>query len=256
MIHLKNIQLYRNKKTILDDVTWDVEKGQHWVILGLNGSGKTTLLNVINGYLWPNEGSVEVLGETFGQTYIPDLRKRIGWVSNAMIDNFNWQDNAIEIVLSGKFGAMRLFEKVTDEEIAEAVEVMKHFHCEHLANKTFEHLSQGEKQRVQIARAFLAKPEILILDEPCTGLDLIERENLLETIELMANEPSGPTLIYVTHHVEEILSPFTHVLLLKDGQRIAANKREEILNEKVLSEFFGRTISLQFERQRAWLALK
>ncbi|MER2113192.1 MAG: ATP-binding cassette domain-containing protein [Solibacillus isronensis] len=171
MIHIENIHLYRNDKKILNDLSWHVQKGQHWAILGLNGSGKTTLLKVINGYIWPNKGSVQVLGETYGKTYIPKMRTRIGWVSNAMIDNFNWQDNAIEIVLSGKFGALRLFNNVTDEEIDHAVSIMKHFHCDHLANKSFEHLSQGERQRVQIARAIMADPEFLILYERCGGLE-------------------------------------------------------------------------------------
>ncbi|MEK5080405.1 ABC transporter ATP-binding protein [Solibacillus sp. FSL W7-1436] len=256
MIHIENIHLYRNDKQILNDLSWHVQKGQHWAILGLNGSGKTTLLKVINGYIWPNEGKVQVLGETYGKTYIPKLRTRIGWVSNAMIDNFNWQDNAIEIVLSGKFGALRLFNDVTEEEIDHAVSIMKHFHCDHLANKSFEHLSQGERQRVQIARAIMADPEILILDEPCGGLDLIERENLLQTIEQIAEADNGPTLIYVTHHVEEILPCFSHVLLMKDGKNIEANAREVVLTDELLSDFFGREISLQIERERAWVAIK
>lgn len=256
MIHIENIKLYRNEKLILDNLNWHVEKNQHWAILGLNGSGKTTLLKVINGYIWPNEGSVQVLGETYGKTYIPKLRSRIGWVSNAMIDNFNWQDNAIEIVLSGKFGALRLFEDVTNEEIDQALHIMKHFNCGDLANKPFEYLSQGERQRVQISRALMAEPEILILDEPCGGLDLIERENLLQTIEQIVGRENCPTLIYVTHHVEEILPCINHVLLMKDGQDAASGLREEILTEAVLSEFFEREVSLQFERDRAWLAVK
>lgn len=256
MIHIENIHLYRNDKKILNDLSWHVQKGQHWAILGLNGSGKTTLLKVINGYIWPNEGKVQVLGETYGKTYIPKLRTRVGWVSNAMIDNFNWQDNAIEIVLSGKFGALRLFNDVTEEEIDHAVSIMKHFHCDHLANKSFEHLSQGERQRVQIARAIMADPEILILDEPCGGLDLIERENLLQTIEQIAEAENGPTLIYVTHHVEEILPCFSHVLLMKDGKNVEASAREVVLTDELLSDFFGREISLQIERERAWVAIK
>lgn len=256
MIHIENIHLYRNDKKILNDLSWHVQKGQHWAILGLNGSGKTTLLKVINGYIWPNEGKVQVLGETYGKTYIPKLRTRIGWVSNAMIDNFNWQDNAIEIVLSGKFGALRLFNDVTEEEIDHAVSIMKHFHCDHLANKSFEHLSQGERQRVQIARAIMADPEILILDEPCGGLDLIERENLLQTIEQIAEAENAPTLIYVTHHVEEILPCFSHVLLMKDGKNVEASAREVVLTDELLSDFFGREISLQIERERAWVAIK
>ncbi|MGN7479669.1 ABC transporter ATP-binding protein [Solibacillus silvestris] len=256
MIHIENIHLYRNDKVILNNLSWHVQKGEHWAILGLNGSGKTTLLKVINGYIWPNGGKVQVLDETYGQTYIPKLRTRIGWVSNAMIDNFNWQDNAIEIVLSGQFGALRLFEEVSDEDIEKAVSIMKHFNCDHLANKSFEHLSQGERQRVQIARALMAEPEILILDEPCGGLDLIERENLLQTIGKIASGENCPTLIYVTHHVEEILPCFNHVLLMKDGKDIAANTRDIILNEQLLSEFFGRAVSLQMERGRAWVAVK
>lgn len=256
MIHIENIHLYRNDKIILDGLTWHVEKGQHWAILGLNGCGKTTLLKVINGYIWPNDGHVQVLGETYGQTYIPALRTRIGWVSNAMIDNLNWQDNAIEIVLSGKFGALRLFEEVSDEEVEKAVAIMKQFNCDHLANKTFEYLSQGERQRVQIARALMAEPDLLILDEPCGGLDLIERENLLETINQIANGENSPTLIYVTHHVEEILPCFNHVLFMKDGQNVATGLREELLTETRLSEFLGRPVSLQVERNRTWVAVK
>lgn len=256
MIHIENIKLYRNEKLILDRLNWHVEKNQHWAILGLNGSGKTTLLKVINGYIWPNEGKVQVLGETYGETYIPKLRRRIGWVSNAMIDNLNWQDNAIEIVLSGKFGALRLFEEVREDEIEEAVRIMKHFNCDHLANKTFEYLSQGERQRVQISRAIMANPDILILDEPCGGLDIIERENLLQTIEQIAGRDNCPTLIYVTHHVEEILPCFQHVLLMKDGKDVATGTREQVLTEPVLSNFFGRDVSLQIERDRAWIAVK
>ncbi|MEG0385371.1 MAG: ABC transporter ATP-binding protein [Solibacillus sp.] len=256
MIHIENIHLYRNEKVILKDFSWHVEKDQHWAILGLNGSGKTTLLKVINGYIWPNAGTVKVLGETYGKTYIPKLRMRIGWVSNAMIDNFNMQDNAIEIVLSGMFGALRLFEKVSDADIKKAVEVMTHFNCAHLANKTFEHLSQGERQRVQIARAIMANPEILILDEPCGGLDLIERENMLQTIEQISKQPGGPTLIYVTHHVEEILPCFSHVLLMKDGQAYDQGNRQALLTEQQLSAFFNTPIHLQMERDRTWVALK
>lgn len=256
MIHINNIHLIRNDTSILDDFSWHVEQGQHWAILGLNGCGKTTLLKVINGYIWPNNGTVDVLGETYGQTYIPAMRKRIGWVSNAMLDNFNLYDNAIEIVLSGKFGALRLFEDVSEEEISEAVDMMTHFNCAHLANKPLEQLSQGERQRVQISRALIGKPEILILDEPCSGLDIIGRENLLQTIEQFAGHSPCPTLIYVTHHVEEILPCFSHVLLMKDGKDVGTGLREDILTEEQLSTFFGRPVSLQLERSRAWVALK
>ncbi len=256
MIQIKNVELYRNQKTILHNVSWHVEKGQHWVILGLNGSGKTTLLKVINGYLWPNGGSVSILGETFGQTDIREVRKNIGWVSSAMIDQFDFRDPAIEIVLSGKFGAIRLFESVSEDEINEAVNMMKRLNCDHLVNKPFEYLSHGERQRVQIARALMAKPKLLILDEPTTGLDLIERERILSTISKLVNSEDSPTILYVTHHVEEILPCFTHVLCMRDGEVFSSGVRDEYLTTENLSQFFNHPLTINYESNRAWVALK
>lgn len=255
MIRVKDLLVYRNGKTILQDVSWEVQNGEHWAILGLNGSGKTTLLKVINGYLWPNEGSVQVLGETFGKTDIREVRKSIGWVSAAMIEEFNRRDPAIEVVLSGKYGAIRLFEKVDDEEIAEGVQMMERFGVVHLANTAFEYLSQGERQRVQIARAMMAKPKLLILDEPCTGLDLIEREHLLKTISEVA-EQGDVAILYVTHHVEEILPCFTHALLMRDGKIFAQGESGQLLNEETLSSFFNHDLAVQLENGRAWVAVK
>ncbi|MCT6925620.1 ABC transporter ATP-binding protein [Metasolibacillus sp.] len=255
MIQLENVLLYRNGKTILQDINWKVQRGEHWAILGLNGSGKTTLLKVINGYLWSNEGTVQVLGETYGKTDMREIRKSIGWVSAAMIEEFNRLDPVIEIVLSGKFGAIRLFESVTEEEIQEGASLLEQFGIRHLANTSFEFLSQGERQRVQIARALMAKPKLLILDEPCTGLDLIERENLLHIIAQIAQQ-EDVTLIYVTHHVEEILPCFSHTLLMRGGQVFAQGERANLLTEQCLSEFFQHPVAVQFEKQRAWVAVK
>lgn len=255
MIDIRHLLLYRNGKTILQDIDWHVERGQHWAILGLNGSGKTTLLKVINGYIWPNEGTVEVLGQKYGQTDMREIRRHIGWISAHMIEQFHRQDPVIEIVLSGKFGAFRLFQSVSEEEINEAVVLLEQFGIQHLANMLFEHLSQGERQRVQIARALMAKPQLLILDEPCTGLDLIERENLLQLIAQIAKDEEV-TLLYVTHHVEEILPCFSHVLLLKEGSIYAQGERLKQLTTTSLSEFFARPVSVQNEDGRAWLALK
>lgn len=255
MIRMKDLLLYRNGKTILKDVSWEVQDGEHWAILGLNGSGKTTLLKVINGYLWPNEGSVQVLGEMFGQADIREVRKSIGWVSAAMIEEFDRRDPAIEIVLSGKYGAIRLFEPVTEEEIAEGVQMMERFGVSHLANSAFEHLSQGERQRVQIARAMMAKPKLLILDEPCTGLDLVEREHLLKTISNVAEE-GNVTILYVTHHVEEVLPCFTHTLLMRDGRVFAQGESTLMLNQETLSSFFNHDLTVQLEKGRAWIAMK
>ncbi len=255
MIHLENILLYRNGKTILRNITWSVEKAQHWAILGLNGSGKTTLLKVLNGYLWPNGGSIEVLGQTYGKVDIREIRKSIGWVSAAMIEEFDRRDPAIEIVLSGKYGAIRLFEKVKERDIQEGVAMLERFGIASLANREFEYLSAGERQRLQIARALMAKPEILILDEPCTGLDVIEREHLLQTMAQVAAD-GNITLLYVTHHVEEVLPCFSHVLLMREGEIFAQGERSELLTEQVLSNFFRHSLTIQYENDRAWLAIK
>jgi len=256
LISVENVTLRRNNKTILNHISWSVKKGEHWSILGLNGSGKTTLLNVINGYIWPTEGKVNVLGRTFGQTNLPQLRKEIGWVSSSIQQRFHNYDKVLNIVLSGKFASIGLYDQVELRDIEQAIQLMKLLNCEHLRHQEYDILSQGERQRVLIARALMASPKLLILDEPCTGLDLIAREHLLQFIKKIANEPNGPTLIYVTHHVEEILPCFTHTLFMREGEVFSSGKTEEQLTEATLSSFFNRPIAVQYQQNRTWIALK
>lgn len=156
MISLENISLKREGKTILKNVSWAVTRGEHWSILGLNGSGKTTLLKIINGYLWPTEGRVRVLDQTFGQTNIPELRKKIGWVSSSIQQRFRPSDSVLSIVLSGKFGSIGLYDTVQESDIEKAHDLMKLLACETFMNQNYESLSQGEQQRVLIARALMA----------------------------------------------------------------------------------------------------
>lgn len=241
---------------ILNNVSWTVKKGEHWSILGLNGSGKTTLLNIINGYIWPSEGKVQVLGKTFGKTNLPELRKEIGWVSSSIQQQFRSFEPVLNIILSGKFASIGLYEQVEGKDIEHATRLMKLLNCEYLKDRKYELLSQGERQRVLIARALMSSPKLLILDEPCTGLDIIAREQLLQFIEKVANEPNGPTLIYVTHHVEEILPCFTHTLLIREGEVFAQGKKEEQLTETILSSFYKQPVSIQHQQNRIWLALK
>jgi len=256
LITLENVSLIRNKKVILQNVSWSVQKGEHWCLLGLNGSGKTTLLNVINGYLWPTEGQVHVLGNEFGQTNLPELRKEIGWVSTSIQQQIGENETVLKVILSGKFASIGLYEKVTSEDLQRADMLMEWLNCAKLKNEVYGIISQGERQRVLIARALMAEPKLLILDEPCTGLDLLAREHLLQFIKKVASEPDGPTLIYVTHHVEEILPCFSKVLLMRDGAVFASGHTNELLTEENLSSFFGRLVSLQVEQERTWLALK
>lgn len=256
MIQISNVTVTKNKKDILKNVEWKVEKGQHWSILGLNGSGKTTLLNIINGYLHPTVGQVEVLGELFGKTYIPDLRKQMGLISSSIQQQIQEFESVLSIVLSGKFASIGLWEAVDQADVEQAKAYMSLLKCEHLQDREYGTLSQGERQRILIARALMARPKLLILDEPCNGLDIIAREELLKIIETVSKTNECPTLIYVTHHVEEILPCFTHTLLLKNGEVFEQGRSNEILTEKTLSDFYDRPISVQIEQNRTWLALK
>ncbi|QCR32771.1 ABC transporter ATP-binding protein [Lysinibacillus sp. SGAir0095] len=256
MINLSDVTVIKNKIDILKNVDWEVKKGEHWSILGLNGSGKTTLLNVINGYLHPTYGHVEVLGELFGKTYIPDLRKQIGLISASIQQQIKDFESVLSIVLSGKFASIGLWDAVEKTDIEQAQSYIGLLNCEHLQDREYGTLSQGERQRVLIARALMAHPKILILDEPCNGLDIISREELLKIIEELSKSKDCPTLIYVTHHVEEILPCFTHTLLLKNGEVFCQGLSKELLTEITLSNFFERPVAVQIEQNRTWIALK
>lgn len=256
MIKFNNISVLRNNKYILKDISWEVKKNEHWCIIGLNGSGKTTLLNIITGYIYPTEGTANVLGKEFGKTNLQDLRKEIGLVSSSIKYEFTKNDSVLAVVLSGKFASIGLYEAVEMTDVETARKYMEMLNCTHLEDEEYGVLSQGEKQRVLIARALMANPKILILDEPCNGLDILAREELLNFIEVISEEKNGPTLIYVTHHIEEVLPCFTNALLLKNGTVFANGRINELLTEKHLSTFFGRSISVQTEQNRAWLALK
>ncbi|MFC7684814.1 ABC transporter ATP-binding protein [Ureibacillus sp. GCM10028918] len=256
MINLSNVTVTKNKKVILKNINWQVKKGEHWSILGLNGSGKTTLLNVINGYIHPTNGQVEVLGELYGKTYIPDLRKQIGLVSASIQQQIQNFEGVLSIVLSGKFASIGLWEAVEREDVDIAKKYMKLLNCDYLQEREYGTLSQGERQRVLIARALMAKPKLLILDEPCNGLDIITREELLKIIENLSKSKDCPIIIYVTHHVEEVLPCFTQTLLLRDGEVFEQGSSSELLTENALTNFYNRPVAVQKEQNRTWVALK
>lgn len=256
MINLCGVTVTKNQKDILKNISWKVEKGEHWSILGLNGSGKTTLLNVINGYLHPTSGQAEILGESLGKTYIPDLRKQIGLISASIQQQIQNFESVLSIVLSGKFASIGLWEAVEKKDVEMAHCYMKILNCEHLQEREYGTLSQGERQRVLIARALMANPKLLILDEPCNGLDIINREELLKIINDLSKSEDCPTLIYVTHHVEEVLPCFTHTLLLRGGEIFDQGVSSAMLTEEILTQFYGRPVSVQREQSRTWVALK
>ncbi|MGC4379048.1 ABC transporter ATP-binding protein [Fictibacillus sp. Mic-4] len=255
VIHLENVSWIREKKELLKNIDWRVKKGENWALLGLNGSGKTSLLNIITGYRWPTTGSVQVLGRRFGETNIQELRKSIGWVSSSLQEKLHGADVAQEVVISGKHASIGLYEDITREDIDRALFLLEFMGVSHLMNRSYETCSQGEKQKLLIARALMADPEILILDEPCNGLDLFSREKLLESIHELAQTPNAPTLLFVTHHIEEILPVFGYTLLLRRGEVFSAGKTEEVLKEENLSAFFEHPVSVLKHGERITVQL-
>lgn len=243
-LSLTNVSLERQNKKLLNNVTWQVNKGEHWAILGLNGSGKTSLLKLITAEYWTSQGSVEVLGNKFGGTDISNMRTKIGIVGSFIAERLSPHMLAEKIVLTGKYKSSILYTEYGEKELEEARQMLISIGGEHLLGRIYASLSQGEKQLLLIARSLMESPEILILDEATSGLDLFAREKLLTQIEQITSFPNAPTIIYVTHHAEEITRSFTHVLLLKKGQIIAEGPKNEVLTETILSDFYDQKVSI------------
>lgn len=257
VVHFEDVSWSRQGKAILKGVDWQVEAGQHWAILGLNGSGKTSLLNIMNGYSYPSTGEVRVLGEHFGHgAKIPDLRRRIGYVSSALEQFYGTlkRQRVRGVVLSGKGNQIGVYHEVEDSERQEARRILHALGIAHLEEEDFSLLSQGEARRVLIARALMTQPELLILDEPCAGLDVKAREELLSMMDSLVSQ--GVNLIYVTHYVEEITPVISHVLLLKDGQVVEAGPKEAVLTDQLLSETFDLPVKVHWQEERPWLTVK
>jgi iron complex transport system ATP-binding protein len=255
IIEMNNVSWYRDNKTILNQVDWQVSKNEHWAVLGLNGSGKTTILNMINGYIWPSQGQMAVLGHPFGTVDLRDLRKMIGWVSSSLQEKLYTSDKTQHVVISGKHASIGLYEKPSMADFEQAKEHMQRLNCLHLYDRTYQSCSQGEKQKLLIARALMASPKLLILDEATNGLDFLSREALLSSIQELAKEPDAPTLIFVTHHIEEILPVFNQTLLIRRGEVFAKGQSRHVLTSESLSSFFEAEVEVKWQRERPWLSI-
>ena len=245
ILEISNLRIQRDGVVILDDVNWRVERGQHWAILGANGSGKTSLLSALTGYLMPTAGEIFLLGKIYGQSDWCELRKKIGLVSSSVRQMMADDEPAIETVASGKYAMIDFWGRVSRAEKSQALKLLRQVECEYLAGRPWRVLSQGERQRVLIGRALMAKPKILILDEPCAGLDPAAREHFLQFLQRLGVRKHSPTLVLVTHHVEEIMPVFSHLLVLKNGKVLAAGKKSAVLNSKNLSDAFAARMQLQ-----------
>lgn len=239
ILRLEHVFFQRQGRKILHDISWQVESGRHWALLGANGAGKTTLLKILTGYEWPTSGSVHVLSRRFGNCDITELRKHIGWVSSSLEVNLPPSENAMDIVLSGLEASLGLYRDFTIEEHQLAHRALAAMSMASLAEQTFGTLSQGEQQRVLIARALVCGPAVLILDEPCIGLDPAARFAFLADVQRLARQPDGPALIYVTHHIEEIGPWITDVLVLCKGIIVAAGPKEDVLTSEIMNLAFS-----------------
>lgn len=254
VIEISGLRVER-ESVILERIDWRVERGQHWVILGANGSGKTSLLSAITGYLALTAGSISVLGETYGKTDWRELRTRIGMVSSAIQQMMPGHEAALDTVVSGKRAMIGLWGDTASGDRARALEILRQVEAEPLHERPWRYLSQGERQRVLIGRALMARPELLILDEPCAGLDPVAREQFVQFLDRLARDAKAPALVLVTHHVEEIVPGFSHVLILKAGRVLAAGEKDRVMNAKNLSEAFGAPIRLVQHDKRYSLAV-
>ena len=244
IIKLENVSLAKQGRTILKDLNWQVKKGEHWAILGLNGSGKSTLLRLLMAEHWKTQGKVTVLGTEFGAGDIPQLRTKIGVVGSFISERLPSHLSAEEIVLTGKYKSSILYAPYGQEELNQAREMLASIGGQDLIGRSYASLSQGEKQLLLIARSLMEKPELLILDEATSGLDLFARERLLDQIGKITQMDQAPTILYVTHHVEEITAAMDHVLLLKEGEIIAQGPKENILQKEVMDRFYPQPVEL------------
>ena len=256
LVSMRDVTVVRDGATLLSDVNWEVEPGQHWVVFGANGSGKTTLMDVVSTYLFPTRGVVSILGEELGRTDARLLRARIGYVGPGPTSLVRQSFKAIEVVVTGRHASFvgTRWHHYEDKDWDHADDCLKRLHASALADRRFVTLSEGEKKRVLVARSLMADPDLLVLDEPSTALDLGARERLLEALAALASDSASPSAILVTHHVEEIPPGFRHILMLAGGKVVAAGLIDEVLTPATLSDTFGMRIQIERtgNRWRAW----
>ncbi|HEU4513992.1 MAG TPA: ABC transporter ATP-binding protein [Nocardioidaceae bacterium] len=254
VLELADVTVKRGQATLLEDIDWVVEEDERWVILGPNGAGKTTLLQVAAAQIHPTSGLVAILGEMLGAVDVFELRPRIGLTSAALAEKIPRGELVRDVVVSASYGVVGRWREHYDELDHERAEnLLVEVGVGDLMDRTFGTLSEGERKRVQIARALMTDPELLLLDEPAAGLDLGGREDLVSTLSVLAMDELSPATVLVSHHVEEIPPGFTHVMLLRKGRIVASGPIERVLTEEVISATFGMPLQLSHEDGR-WAA--
>lgn len=256
IVEVRGLTIQRGDKKILDGIDWTVGPGENWVILGPNGSGKTSLLSALTAYLTPSDGTLTVCGETFGAYDWRELRKKIGLVSSALLQRIEESQTALDVACSGKLAILNNYSALRATDRRHGLTLLRQLGCAYLADRLWLYLSQGERQRVLIARALIARLKLLILDEPCSGLDPVAREGFLRFLAKLAGHRHCPALVLVTHHVEEIIPAFTHVLLLKGGRVESAGPVKTTLTSARLTKVFKAPLTLRHRQGRYSLAVR
>jgi len=246
-----NVCVRRGDKNILGPIDWAVNVGERWVILGPNGAGKTTLLQLCATLIHPTSGDVKILGQSLGKIDVFELRTRIGITSSAFVKDFPEDEIVMDVVLTAAYAMLGRWQESYDLwDESRAKGLLTALGVRDLGSRLFSSLSEGEKKRVQIARALMTDPELLLLDEPASSLDLGGREDLLARLERLAKDPLAPATVIVTHHVEEIPIGTTHALLLKDGEVIAQGAVDRVITNSFMSQAYGLQINVNHDDGR------
>ena len=255
ILSYKNVSFRRDGREILKNINWEIKKGENWTLLGLNGSGKSTLLSMIPAYTFATSGEVSVFEKKFGTCIWAEVKEKVGFVSsslNTFSDSLNNQ-TLNNIVLSGKYNSIGIYQEITQKDREKANNIIKDFKLSHLKLNKYITLSQGEQRKTLLARAFMNEPSLLILDEPCSGLDIRAREIFLKTLE---ESKSDIPFIYVTHQIEEIIPSITHVAILDNGEIVSQGNKFEVLMEENLSKLYGIDLKIEWSNNRPWLIVK
>lgn len=251
VLNLQNVSVIRDGKTILGPLDWQVNENERWVILGPNGAGKSTLFALCSTQIHPTTGSVEILGSKLGAVDVFEVRPRIGFMGSTLVNLFPEDEKVIDIVLTAAYAMLGRWNEsyeLWDESRAQGL--LTTLGVRELAQRNFSTLSEGEKKRVLISRALMSDPEILLLDEPASGLDLGGREDLLNRFDLLANDPFAPATLIITHHIEEIPAGSTHALLLKSGKIVGSGPIATVITSENLSVAYDMPISVSIMNNR------
>ncbi len=254
LLHYENITFRRDGLQILRGVNWHVNKGENWALLGLNGAGKSTMLSMIPAYQMATSGTIRVFGHEFGKYAWQKIKNRLGFVSSTLGQFQSSLDKQTveNVVISGEYNTIGIYQDVGDSVREKAHQLMKDFKIINLQNNRFHTLSAGEQRRTLLARSIMANPDLLILDEPCSGLDLPGREGFLATLSQLSTAHDMP-FIYVSHQIEEIMPSITHVAFLRNGEVIYRGLKKDILTDEILSDIYGIPVHVVWKKERPWV---